>query len=431
MTRRGPRPIGLHLMLSAMRWSGLPIASMLSSGAWPALKSLASGPTPLPSLLDRLAQPLANASGNPPDPFAFTAEVAAGLARADREMIAGIAQYRRHPAVRSLSTPPAIWSEGGSRLLDYSAGSQPNGRHPGPVVLVVPSLVNRAEVLDLDEGASLMRGLSTLGLRPLLLDWGWPGELERGFTLTDYVAGRLERALVAGAAWAGQGRGQRAGSAASVLLAGYCMGGLLAVAVAQRRPELVGGLALLATPWDFHATEGEPGSAERPRLVQALLPVLEPFLAQGALPVDLLQSLFSTIEPFGIAAKYRAFSRIDPASARARRFVLLEDWLNDGVPLAAPVAREALSGWYGRNDPAHGRWRIAGESVDPGRIAAPCFVAVPSRDRIVPPASAIALAERLPLASLHRARAGHVGMVAGERAREELWSPLASWALGL
>ena len=28
-----------------------------------------------------------------------------------------------------------------------------------------------------------------------LLDWGWPGEAERRFTLTDYVAGRLERAL--------------------------------------------------------------------------------------------------------------------------------------------------------------------------------------------------------------------------------------------
>mgnify|MGYP000379059989 CR=1 FL=1 len=35
------------------------------------------------------------------------------------------------------------------------------------------------------------------GVRPMLLDWGWPGEAERGFTLTDYVAGRLERLLAA------------------------------------------------------------------------------------------------------------------------------------------------------------------------------------------------------------------------------------------
>ena len=43
----------------------------------------------------------------------------------------------------------------------------------------------------------------------------------------------------------------------------------------------------------------------------------------------------------------------------ARRFVVLEDWLNDGVPLAAPVAREVLSGWYGANTPAAGAWRLA------------------------------------------------------------------------
>jgi polyhydroxyalkanoate synthase len=29
------------------------------------------------------------------------------------------------------------------------------------------------------------------------LDWGWPGALERDFNLTDYIAGRLERAIAA------------------------------------------------------------------------------------------------------------------------------------------------------------------------------------------------------------------------------------------
>ena len=31
------------------------------------------------------------------------------------------------------------------------------------------------------------------------------------------------------------------------------MGGLLTTALAQRRPRDIAGLALLATPWDFHA----------------------------------------------------------------------------------------------------------------------------------------------------------------------------------
>ena len=103
-------------------------------------------------------------------------------------MIGGIAAYRRHAWHRTLTDPPTIWSEGGTRLLDYG---QDNHALP---VLFVPSLINRAYVLDLAEGHSMLRWLARQGVRPLLLDWGWPGEVERRFTLTDYVAGRMERA---------------------------------------------------------------------------------------------------------------------------------------------------------------------------------------------------------------------------------------------
>ena len=119
--------------------------------------------------------------------------------------------------------------------------------------------------------------------------------------------------------------------------------------------------ALLAAPWDFHA-----GNEARAMEAARCLPLLEPVLAfNDTLPVDALQMLFALLDPWGVAEKYRAFARLDPESERARLFVALEDWLNDGVPLAAPVARECLGGWYGENTPARGEWRIAGLAVDP------------------------------------------------------------------
>jgi poly(3-hydroxyalkanoate) synthetase len=302
--------------------------------------------------------------------------------------------------------PPLIWREGGSRLLDYGDGGQ---RDDGPAVLFVPSLVNRAHVLDLLPERSMLRWLAARGTRPLLLDWGWPGELERGFSLTDYIAGRLERALAAV-----PGR---------VVLAGYCMGGLLALAAALRRPDRVGGLVLLATPWDFHAAGDGMGPA-----AAAALPVLEPALAAtGTLPVDALQSLFALADEAGVAQRYRAFATLDPACARARVFVALEDWLNDGVPLAAPVARETLRDWYGANTPARERWLVAGQAVRPGALACPVFVALPTRDRVVPRASARALADALPRAVTWEVAAGHVGMIAGGGAEAALWPALLAW----
>jgi poly(3-hydroxyalkanoate) synthetase len=128
-----------------------------------------------------------------------------------------------------------------------------------------------------------------------------------------------------------------------------------------------------------------------------------------------------------VGRKYRDFSAQDQTTARARRFVAIEDWLNDGVPLVAPVAREVLAEWYGRNTPAEGAWRVAGAPVRPELLAMPCFVAVPDRDRIVPAQSALAMARRIPGAVLHQPRAGHVGMVAGSGARAALWAPLAAW----
>lgn len=338
-------------------------------------------------------------------PESLNARALAEALRRERDLIAGIAAYRRHPWKRDLPDPPTRWREGGSRLLDYGGD--------GPAVLFVPSLVNRSYVLDLAPGSSMLRFLAQNGLRPLLLDWGWPADLERQFTLTDYVAGRLERALTA----AGE----------PVVLAGYCMGGLLAVAAAQRRPDRARGLALLATPWDFQA-----GDSAQAVAVAKLAPALEPLLRfSSALPVDALQTLFVLLDPFGVANKYRAFGRLAQDSERARLFVALEDWLNDGIPLAAAVARECLAGWYGANTPARGRWRIAGAPVDPGALHLPSFVAVPERDRIVPPESARPLAAAIAGAHLHEPAAGHVGMVAGRTAETVLWRPLLEWARGL
>jgi polyhydroxyalkanoate synthase subunit PhaC len=57
----------------------------------------------------------------------------------------------------------------------------------------------------------------------------------------------------------------------------------------------------------------------------------------------------------------------------------------------------------------------------------PAFVAIPRRDRIVPAASAEHLAAGLPEATVIRPAAGHVSMVVGDPAPEQLWQPFTDW----
>jgi polyhydroxyalkanoate synthase len=412
LRRRGPRPLLLHLTLAMLR-------STVSRGTSPTSNP---GSPRSNTAFAEAAAAIAAALRDPAhaDSAAESfprAEVAETL-RHNVDLISGIAAYRRHPYVRALEDPPAVWAEGETRLLDYGPNDGGGPDDAGGVpALFVPSLVNRAYVLDLAPGHSMLRWLATQGVRPLLLDWGWPTEVERRFTMTDYVAGRLERAMVAAV-------GATGGKPA---LVGYCMGGTLAVAAAERRPELLSGLGLLAAPWDFHAAD-----REQAQTLARALPLFEPAMAfNQTLPVDLLQVLFSLLDPWGVADKYRAFARLDQDSARGKLFVALEDWLNDGVPLAAPVARECLAGWYGENSPARGTWRIAGMPVDPAAGRRPPSAAAPPRDRIVPPESARPLAALIPGAVLHEPAAGHIGMAAGGTAERVLWCPLRDWLHGL
>ncbi|OIR07958.1 poly-beta-hydroxybutyrate polymerase [mine drainage metagenome] len=399
--RQGPRPLPFHLISQAT-------TLFSSQGALPGLRngSLTWKPG-LRAAAETLRQTLAGL-----DAEAFSRAVQAESARRMAGFLDGIEAYRRHPYRRALPEAAVVWRDGGSRLLDYAPAAAPEA----PPVLVVPSLINRAYILDLTPKRSLMRYMAEKGLRPFLLDWGTPGPLEKTFDLNAYIGGRLSRALDAVLALAGK-----------PALVGYCMGGLLGLGLGLLRQEDVGGLALLATPWDFHQPD-----TRQARMLQSLARPLEDVMElEGVLPLDLLQVLFASIDPSGADRKFRAFARLPPRGAKARDFVALEDWLNDGVPLAAPVARDCLFGWYGRNDTAAGRWCLGGRAMRPQDFTKPSLAMIPLRDRIVPPVSALPLARSLPRCRIRQVAVGHIGMMTGRRAKTEIYGPLVRWLKGV
>jgi polyhydroxyalkanoate synthase subunit PhaC len=321
--------------------------------------------------------------------------------------LAGLEAYRKHPFRRRKGTQPVLWREGTTRLLDYGSDTA------GPVVLVVPSLINRYHVLDILPERSFLGHLAGRGLRPVVVDWQAPGSKERHFDLTGYIAERLEAAFAAAIKIAG----------APIGVIGYCMGGLLALALALRRQSEVGCLALLATPWDFYA-----GRAENARLLSRIAdPLPRKCNTGGTVPVDVIQYLFFMLDPFIAKRKFTRFATLDSDGDDARSFVALEDWVNDGVPLALPAARECADAWYGANLPRRGLWQVDRQTVDPKLFRQPALVVIPSRDRIVAPGSAEPLAAELRGPTVLRPLLGHVGMMSARRAPATLWTPIAEW----
>lgn len=417
LPRLGPRPLPLHLATALMTWASSESVWRLWRQGFASSKPSATPNPAIPEAVETLfgeAAALEERTGAGGFDRALQREIARRMER----LADGVLAYRQHPVHRTLKNPPAVWREGNTRLLDFGAIHRTARVRRARAVLVVPSLINRWEVLDLTAEKSLLREMAAQGLRPYLVDWGTPDDTERRFDNAAYIA-RLERALGYVA--------KRARRAPAVM--GYCMGGTLTVALAARKPRRVAGLALLAAPWDFHAD----------RSGQAFLASVGPMLAEaadkiGELPVDILQMLFWSLDPWLAVKKFGRFLGMDQAGDNARDFVLLEDWLNEGAPLAGPVARECLIDWYGENVPGRGAWVVGGRKIVPKKIKVPSLVMIPSGDRIVPPASASALAD--PQRGLKDATRidlplGHIGMVVSGRARALCWTPLIEWLAAL
>jgi polyhydroxyalkanoate synthase len=307
-----------------------------------------------------------------------------------RAALAGLRRYQEAEREPPPAPMPALAELHGASLRDYGGD--------GPLVLFIPSLINPPNVLDMGE-RSLLRWLAGQGRRVLLLDWGWPGPDRRAMSVAGHVEAIALPLL--------RGLGE------PVDLVGYCLGGTMALAAAQLGPAR--SVATIAAPWHFNGFPED--SRER---LGALWAGARPAAATlGVLPMEVLQSAFWSLDPARTVAKFEDFAALEGEAART--FVRLEDWANDGPPVAEAAAREMFESLFGGDLPGTGRWRVGGGSVAPESLAIPLLNIVSTTDRIVPHATAPRAGERLDLAL------GHVGMVVGSRGRQALWEPLAHW----
>ena len=334
----------------------------------------------------------------------FLAAVAAGCegdpGRLER-VLAGLRRYQAAPPAPHRRDHPVIARIGNVTLRDHSPAARRAGAATGRPVVIVPSLINAPDVVDLAPGNSLTAGLAAAGVRPLVVDWG--------DTEPHGLAAAVAERLMPLIAMLGE----------AVPVAGYCLGGTLALAAASLGAR-VSRLALLATPWHFRGYD----DAARAGMADWWAGAAPLATRLGAMPMDLLQPAFWALDPAGIAAKYAEFAvSTGPASA----FVQLEDWANSGVPLSVAASRDLAETLFAADASGRGEWIIAGRRIDPATLAIPILDIIAGRDRIVPPGAVLTTngpGTRLIV------DAGHVGMVVGRRAPSLLWAPLADFLKG-
>ena len=304
----------------------------------------------------------------------------------------GLSRYQEAPRFSERPERPVIAQVGPAALRDYGGTGAP--------AVLVPSLINPPDVLDLDEHVSLASAVAKMGRRALLVDWGRASErsdLNLGGHVTELLLPLLTEL------------------GETPALIGYCLGGTMAIAAANLTH--VERVATLAAPWRFSAYPQQ----SRDSLLQLWSTARSTASHLHALPMEVLQSAFWSLDPARTVAKFAGFAELPPDSAQARRFVTLEDWANEGEPLPYPAARELIEDLFGRDVPGNGEWEIGGRAMS-DRLDCPVVNVTASEDRITPAATA-------PSGSSAQVDSGHVGMIVGS-ARARLHETLAGFLRG-
>ena len=332
-------------------------------------------PRPLPLFLDMVRR---------------TAESDPGLAR---DALAGLRLYSAAPR-RSVPQRPVAYTHGRASVIDGGGGH-------GPIILLVPSLINSSSVLDLAPGNSLLEFLATQGTRPYLLDWGCPTYDDRDQSIADHIANILVPII------------RHFGE--PVHLVGYCLGGTMAIAAACVTQ--VKSLSLLASPWHFGRYPADAKAASLAHWAQHR----ELVHAMGMMPVEFLQPLFWGLDPERSVAKFALLARQAPSAEQLSVFVALEDWANSGSPITSAAAAELFTALIRDDLPGSGRWAVADHAVDQATLPCPSIHFVASNDRISP-----AVAAPRTIATV-TCPSGHVGMVTGRKAESGCWRPINDW----
>jgi polyhydroxyalkanoate synthase len=320
----------------------------------------------------------------------------------------------REPAPVAPSPADVVHVIGAARLLRYRRHREaPVGVVKAPILLS-PSLINRLYVLDLKAGLSVVEQLLKAGHPVYGIDWGDPGEAERGVNfegfvqrLADFLAIACDDAAVE-----------------TMTVLGHCLGGTMAAALAATRPIHLQSLVLLTAPLTFHDDSVLSAWSRAPFVDPRDLTRLV-----GHVPAWITQPTFQALKPMGQTTKALRLWQSLGNPTFLDFFRCLETWINDNVAIPDAFFEDLISQLYRNDALSQGTLRFKDGPVILEDIAVPTLTIAASDDHIVQPSSAVTPSRRF--ASVVNVAevidGGHIGVVVGSVARRRLWPLLLSW----
>ena len=306
-----------------------------------------------------------------------------------------------------------VHTNGTLRLYHYHSVREEVYRTP---VIVIPSLVSRAYILDLAKGQSLVEYLVGAGFDVYLVDWGTPRREHSGMRLEDYVLRLIPECIeeIVGET------GER-----SISMVGYCMGGQLAcMYAATHRDGPLKNLICLTTPVNSEGMHlfrewTAPEHFDLDKVVKEL----------GNIPPELMSASLQALRPLQRpAGQLRLLDKVED-SRFVEGFLRLDRWAADQIPFPGETARQFIVDFLRENKLVRNQMELGGRLVDLSAVRVPFLHVAAEHDHIVPRASSQDLMGLIGSGDKKEIvlKGGHVSMVAGPSAVHRLWPQLDAW----
>ena len=325
-----------------------------------------------------------------------------------------------------LTPKEMVWQRGEARLYQYEPACEKK-KYPVPVLIVYAPIL-RPYILDLVPGNSFVEYLLDEGFDVYLLDWGNAGPEDKHLKFEDWILDYMPEAVESVL---------KNSEAEGLTIFGYCQGGTMSVMYASLFPEEhLKNLILLATPVDF--APDHPGifglwtlwSRNSEHYFDPDM-MVEAF---GNIPEDFLKRLNETwssaFGPLpGLAGSYvRTWERVMPEKTMSE-WLAVSKWVDDGKPFPGEAFRQWIREFYQQNKLPKGKIELRRQRVDLSNIECPLLDIAGSKDFICP------VTQAEPTMNLVNSQdkefvvldAGHVGLMAGPVAKDELWPRVRNW----
>ena len=324
--------------------------------------------------------------------------------------------YMNHPPDVPVGQTPKelIWTRNKARLYHYLPTGPKRYREP---LLMIFSLMNKAFIVDLRPGSSMIEFLVKQGYDVYLLDWGIPGPEDAGMKLDDYVMDCMPRVVKQTLRYAG---------ANELTMIGYCLGGLLSLCYAATHLTApLKNLVTLTVPLDFSDNTLfndwlNPKNVNLSRILTAY----------GNIPGEFLDFGMRLKDPVpGFVTSYTGFFDKVLDDRAIESWLSMQKWMNEPIPFAGATFKQCAEELWGKNKLVKNELVLRNQRVDLSQIKLSYLNVLAERDTIVPSCQSTMALELVGSADKEQVvlPGGHIGLAVGRTAVKGLWPKLDSW----